>query len=64
MREPAVGQAELRGRRGRGPGQQPPVIALQVEYSLLARTVEGEVASLALDQGMALVPYSAPPPAR
>src|SRR5215813_11113310 len=35
-----------------------PVIALQVEYSLLARTVEGEIAPLALDQDMALVPWS------
>jgi aryl-alcohol dehydrogenase-like predicted oxidoreductase len=35
-----------------------PLIALQVEYSLLARTVEGEVAPLALDEGMALVPWS------
>jgi aryl-alcohol dehydrogenase (NADP+) len=35
-----------------------PVIALQVEYSLLARTVEGEIAPLALDQGMSLVPWS------
>ncbi|MEU8223548.1 aldo/keto reductase [Kribbella sp. NPDC048915] len=35
-----------------------PLIALQVEYSLLARTVEGELAPLALDQGMALTPYS------
>ncbi|MHC9293934.1 aldo/keto reductase [Mycobacterium sp. LTG2003] len=35
-----------------------PLIALQVEYSLLARTVEGEIAPLALDQGMALVPWS------
>jgi aryl-alcohol dehydrogenase (NADP+) len=35
-----------------------PLIALQVEYSLLARTVEGEVAPLALDTGMALVPWS------
>jgi aryl-alcohol dehydrogenase (NADP+) len=35
-----------------------PLVALQVEYSLLARTVEGEVAPLALDQGMALVPWS------
>jgi aryl-alcohol dehydrogenase (NADP+) len=34
------------------------LIALQVEYSLLARTVEGEIAPLALDQGMALVPWS------
>lgn len=35
-----------------------PLIALQVEYSLLARTVEGEIAPLAEDQGMALVPWS------
>ncbi|MFF0452987.1 aldo/keto reductase [Nocardia africana] len=35
-----------------------PVTALQVEYSLLARTVEGEIAPLALNQGMALVPWS------
>ncbi len=35
-----------------------PLVALQVEYSLLARTVEGELAPLALDQGMALVPWS------
>lgn len=35
-----------------------PLIALQVQYSLLARTVEGEVAPLARDQGMALVPWS------
>jgi aryl-alcohol dehydrogenase (NADP+) len=35
-----------------------PLIALQVEYSLLARTVEGEVAPLAQQQGMALTPYS------
>jgi len=35
-----------------------PIIALQVEYSLLARTVEGELAPLALDQGMALTPWS------
>ncbi len=35
-----------------------PLIALQVEYSLLARTVEGEIAPLARDQGMALVPWS------
>jgi aryl-alcohol dehydrogenase (NADP+) len=35
-----------------------PLIALQVEYSLLARTVEGELAPLAQDQGMALVPWS------
>jgi aryl-alcohol dehydrogenase (NADP+) len=35
-----------------------PLIALQVEYSLLARTVEAELAPLARDQGMALVPWS------
>ncbi|MEV4311868.1 aldo/keto reductase [Actinocrispum sp. NPDC049592] len=35
-----------------------PLIALQVEYSLLARTLEGELGPLALDQGMALVPWS------
>jgi aryl-alcohol dehydrogenase (NADP+) len=35
-----------------------PLIALQVEYSLLARGVEGEIAPLARDQGMALVPWS------
>lgn len=35
-----------------------PLIALQVQYSLLTRTVEGEVAPLARDQGMALVPWS------
>src|ERR1700759_3912730 len=35
-----------------------PLIALQVEYSRLARTVESEVAPLAAQQGMALVPYS------
>ncbi len=35
-----------------------PLVALQVEYSLLARTVEGEIGPLALDQGMALVPWS------
>ncbi|BBY26704.1 aldo/keto reductase [Mycolicibacterium sediminis] len=35
-----------------------PLIALQVEYSLLARTVEGELAPLAQDTGMALVPWS------
>ncbi|WP_061290327.1 aldo/keto reductase [Herbidospora cretacea] len=35
-----------------------PLIALQVEYSLLARTVEGEIAPLALDQGLALTPWS------
>lgn len=35
-----------------------PLIALQVEYSLLARTVEGEVAPFARDQGITLVPWS------
>ncbi|MEZ0107456.1 aryl-alcohol dehydrogenase-like predicted oxidoreductase [Catenulispora sp. EB89] len=35
-----------------------PLIALQVEYSLLARTVEGELSPLAHDQGMTLVPWS------
>jgi aryl-alcohol dehydrogenase-like predicted oxidoreductase len=35
-----------------------PLIALQVEYSLLARTVEGELAPLASDQQLALVPWS------
>jgi len=34
-----------------------PLIALQVEYSLLARTVEGELAPLAQQQGMALTPW-------
>lgn len=35
-----------------------PLIALQVEYSLLERTVEGELAPLARDQHMAVVPWS------
>ncbi|TDV46133.1 aldo/keto reductase [Actinophytocola oryzae] len=35
-----------------------PVTALQVEYSLLARTVEGELVPLALDTGMAVLPWS------
>jgi aryl-alcohol dehydrogenase-like predicted oxidoreductase len=35
-----------------------PLIALQVEYSLLARTVEAEIGPLALDQGLALTPWS------
>jgi aryl-alcohol dehydrogenase (NADP+) len=35
-----------------------PLVALQVEYSLLARTVEGEHTPYALDQGLALVPWS------
>lgn len=35
-----------------------PLIALQVEYSLLERTVEGELAPFARDQRLALVPWS------
>ncbi|MFD9734712.1 aldo/keto reductase [Umezawaea sp. NPDC059074] len=35
-----------------------PVIALQVEYSMLARTVEGELIPLALDAGMGVLPWS------
>ncbi|AQA05531.1 aldo/keto reductase [Mycobacterium sp. MS1601] len=35
-----------------------PLIAVQIEYSLLARTIEHEMAPLARDQGMALVPWS------
>ena len=35
-----------------------PVIALQVEYSLLARTVEGELIPLAMDAGMGVMPWS------
>jgi aryl-alcohol dehydrogenase-like predicted oxidoreductase len=35
-----------------------PVIALQIEYSLLARTVEGELVPLALDAGMGITPWS------
>ncbi|CAN5302417.1 aldo/keto reductase [soil metagenome] len=35
-----------------------PLIALQVEYSLLARTVEGELVPLTGDQGMALAAWS------
>ena len=35
-----------------------PLIALQVEYSLLARDVEAEVVPVALDQGLAVVPWS------
>jgi aryl-alcohol dehydrogenase-like predicted oxidoreductase len=35
-----------------------PLVAVQVEYSLLARSVEGEIAPLARDQGLALVPWS------
>jgi len=36
----------------------PPVTALQVEYSLLARTVEGELIPLARDAGMGVLPWS------
>ncbi|MDN3359147.1 aldo/keto reductase [Actinomadura sp. DC4] len=35
-----------------------PVTALQVEYSLLERTVEGEIVPLAQDAGMAVLPWS------
>ena len=35
-----------------------PLIALQVEYSLLARTVEAEIGPFAQDQGLALTPWS------
>jgi len=35
-----------------------PLIALQVEYSLLARDVESELAPFARDQNLALVPWS------
>jgi aryl-alcohol dehydrogenase (NADP+) len=35
-----------------------PVVAMQIEYSLLARTVEGELMPLALDAGMAVLPWS------
>jgi aryl-alcohol dehydrogenase-like predicted oxidoreductase len=35
-----------------------PLIALQVEYSLLERAVEDELAPFARDQGLALVPWS------
>ncbi|WNV86787.1 aldo/keto reductase [Umezawaea sp. Da 62-37] len=35
-----------------------PVTALQVEYSLLARTVEGELIPLARDAGMGVTPWS------
>jgi aryl-alcohol dehydrogenase-like predicted oxidoreductase len=34
-----------------------PVTALQIEYSLLERTVEGELIPLALDSGMAVLPW-------
>jgi aryl-alcohol dehydrogenase (NADP+) len=35
-----------------------PLIALQVEYSLLARTLEGAIVPLALEEGLGLVPWS------
>ncbi len=35
-----------------------PPVALQYEYSLLARTIEGEITPFALDQRLALVPWS------
>jgi aryl-alcohol dehydrogenase-like predicted oxidoreductase len=35
-----------------------PITALQVEYSLLARTVEGELVPLARDAGMGMLPWS------
>ncbi|GLW07813.1 aldo/keto reductase [Microtetraspora sp. NBRC 13810] len=35
-----------------------PVIALQMEYSLLERTIEGELIPLARDAGMAVLPWS------
>jgi aryl-alcohol dehydrogenase-like predicted oxidoreductase len=35
-----------------------PLIALQLEYSLLARTVEGELVPLALDAGLGITPWS------
>ncbi|KJK53094.1 aldo/keto reductase [Lentzea aerocolonigenes] len=35
-----------------------PLIALQVEYSLLQREVEGEIAPMAQNMGMSLVPWS------
>jgi aryl-alcohol dehydrogenase-like predicted oxidoreductase len=50
---------ESRQARRRSPAPcRTPLIALQVEYSLLAGTVEGELAPLAQQQGMALVPWS------
>ena len=42
--------AELRGWA--------PVIALQLEYNLLARTVEGELFGLARDRGLGVTPFS------
>lgn len=35
-----------------------PLIALQLEYSLLERTIEGELVPLALEQGMGITPWS------
>jgi aryl-alcohol dehydrogenase-like predicted oxidoreductase len=35
-----------------------PAIALQVEYSLLERTVEGELIPMALALGMGVMPWS------
>jgi aryl-alcohol dehydrogenase-like predicted oxidoreductase len=35
-----------------------PVIALQIEYSLLERTVEGELMPMALEMGMGVTPWS------
>jgi aryl-alcohol dehydrogenase-like predicted oxidoreductase len=34
-----------------------PVVALQMEYSLLSRTIEGEIIPLAQDTGMAVLPW-------
>jgi aryl-alcohol dehydrogenase-like predicted oxidoreductase len=35
-----------------------PVVALQMEYSLLERTIEGEIVPLARDTGVAVLPWS------
>jgi aryl-alcohol dehydrogenase-like predicted oxidoreductase len=35
-----------------------PLIALQLEYSLLERTIEGELIPLALEQGLGVTPWS------
>jgi len=35
-----------------------PLIALQLEYSLLERTIEGELIPMALDQGLGVTPWS------
>lgn len=35
-----------------------PLVALQIEYSLLERTVEGELVPMALDQGLGITPWS------